>query len=142
VRAALTQKETETMSENVAQSSGKVPTPLLNRLTKLENEAKQFKSDNYAGILREKLALRKEASRRCLPGLLAVCKVWCRNAAVCNTATDCTELDCEYKADKEDLIGGLPICQRFQITQKSDRWESARHLAGVGELPGGWYVWV
>ena len=82
--------------------------------------------------------IRQERAERILeimPALLAKgCMVWCRNGEVTLLASPCEILCCKYKGYASDIPKGPSCCQMFQITEWSDTWERARHVAQYGDV--------
>ena len=60
--------------------------------------------------------------------------IWCRNGEFCHKATHCERVSCDYKKFPNDVTKGCSKCQAFQITTKSEIWESAYHLFDYGKV--------
>lgn len=83
-----------------------------------------------------KTILQRREIRRKLLKLLSdsTTSVWCRNGKVCENATHCRELTCQYKVHKSDVVAGCALCQLFVISTLSNNWEAALLLYEQGSV--------
>ena len=103
---------------------------------RMRDEVVEYYRQNEVAIKKQTDDAQKQEILEKLPNLLASLplSVWCRNGAVCHEATHCECLMCPYKSDETDIINGCADCRSFVLTIRSDVWETAAHVFGLGQV--------
>jgi hypothetical protein len=57
------------------------------------------------------------------------CMAWCRNSSYVRHAAPCAQTACAHKGDPRDVLSGIQVCGRYQITTLSTEWDTPVHLS-------------